>query len=660
VLIEKKTGKMTKRNLTKGRSMKPRPLLLNPERKYKYLCEEGSAVMMMVGADGRVIDANNALLEMSGYSRDEVVGKNALDFVVPEQRKKTAAQIQAALINGAAPQFEVAFRRKNGSTRTLLLPPKQLVLEEEGQRSILVMGVDITERKRAEEKLRQSEERYRSLFDRMLDGIYRSTREGRFVDVNPAFVKMFGYSSKQEMLDITDIKKELYFSPEERGSHILDTGQEEVEVYRMRRKDGSEIWVEDHGRYVHDEHGNIIYHEGILRDVTERKRLEEELKQHSLHLEELVDERTRKLRESEEELRAARGRLEYVVTSNPAAIYSGKPLPDYSDFLLTYLSERVVSLLGFEPRQFLGHPEFWESHVHPDDLRPTLAAIPRLFKDGMRALEYRFLHKDGTYRWIREEAKVIRDTDGKPIDVIGYWTDVTELKKMEQLVAESERLVAIGQTAAMVGHDLRNPLQGIAGAAYNIRRHLRNATDSSTKEMLAVIDNGVQYANGIVNDLLEFSREMQLQPAPTTPKSIVKQALMDAKIPNNITIEDTTADAPEILADEPKLRRVLTNLIENAIDAMPEGGKLSISSMNTQQEVSISVRDTGFGIPQDMMEKIWTPLYMTTAKGIGLGLPICRRIVEAHGGSISVESTVGKGTTFTLKLPIQEVQGGEL
>jgi PAS domain S-box-containing protein len=127
------------------------------------------------------------------------------------------------------------------------------------------------ERRQAEEALRESEERFRSLFDRMLDGIYRSTHEGRFVDINPAMVRMFGYSSREEMLAV-DIKSELYFSPEERGSHLLDTGQEEVDVYRMRRKDGSEIWVEDRGSYVHDEQGNIIYHEGILRDVTQRKK----------------------------------------------------------------------------------------------------------------------------------------------------------------------------------------------------------------------------------------------------------------------------------------------------------------------------------------------------------------------------------------------------
>ena len=148
--------------------------------------------------------------------------------------------------------------------------------------------IDITERKRMDAILLESEKRYRSLFENMIDGIYRSTHDGRFIDINPAMVKMFGYSSREEMLGI-DIKKELYFAPEERGSHILDTGKQEIEAYRMRRKDGSEIWVEDHGYYVHDEQGNIIYHEGMLRDISERKDSEEALRQHLIELESLYN-----------------------------------------------------------------------------------------------------------------------------------------------------------------------------------------------------------------------------------------------------------------------------------------------------------------------------------------------------------------------------------
>lgn len=132
------------------------------------------------------------------------------------------------------------------------------------------------EHKLAVDALEKSEVHYHSLFDRVIDGVYQSTHDGKFVDINPAMVKMFGYSSKQEMLDV-DIKNDLYFAPEERDSLIIDFPQDTPEVYRMRRKDGSEIWVEDNGRYEKDEQGNTTYHEGILRDVTKRKSMEDEL-----------------------------------------------------------------------------------------------------------------------------------------------------------------------------------------------------------------------------------------------------------------------------------------------------------------------------------------------------------------------------------------------
>ncbi len=164
----------------------------------------------------------------------------------------------------------------------------QAAIAIQNARLFAQIQAELAERKFTENALRESEERYRSLFENMIDGIYRSTPEGKFVEINPAMVRMFGYSSRQEMMNI-DIKNELYFSPDERGSHILDTGQPEIEAYRMRRKDGSEIWVEDHGNYIHDENGGIKYHGGMLRDITERKRSEDILHQRLLELESLYN-----------------------------------------------------------------------------------------------------------------------------------------------------------------------------------------------------------------------------------------------------------------------------------------------------------------------------------------------------------------------------------
>ena len=1089
MLNEKKTGKMTKRNLTKHRSMKTRPpLLLNAERKYKYLWENGAAAMLMIGADEKVIDANNAFLEMSGYSWHEVVGKNALDFVVLEQREEAAAQIQAALTHGAASRFEVRFRAKDGSNRALLLPPKPLVLEEGGQRIILVIGVDITERakyenrlqalhthasqlssaeeidtivshtldameftlgfdhayflliknaslqikgsrgrtvafsaqpldgrgvtvkaantkttlripdtrkepayvdpkgydwtgpptvlselvvpvlidaeaaavlcvdstrlgkftdddqrlletlaihlgsalerlrhekalqeseekyraivenspnmigifqdgvlkyvnstgilklgwtfeelvspsfdpienvvsqksrsllkenvgkrlrgedvaqyeisltkkdgsevpvlvrgakiiynqkpaiefvfdditerkrmegelsrssqflgsvienayvwlnvldsqqnvlvwnkaaetmsgysreevegqskiweclypdqeyrkqtmetvedilqsrrtdvdtetrikrkdgqtriiswneraltdqdgkaigtiaighditerKKIEEKLRQSEERYRSLFDRILDGVYLSTHEGRFVDVNPAHVKMFGYSSKQEMLDITDIKKELYFTPEERGSHILDTDQEQVKVYRMRRKDGSEIWVEDHGGYVHDEKGNIIYHEGILRDVTERKRLEEKLKQYSLHLEKLVDERTKKLQESEEKYRdlfeacpVSLWEEDFSAVKQFVDELRQKGVSDFGAYLANHPEDiakcaALVKVLNMNKATL----DFYDAKS-VDEIIGGLSGVlteksNRAFVGELVALVQgkKYYEAEFENRTLRGETKhcdvicaVVPGYEQSLAKVLVCIVDLTPQKKLEAELVKTQRLAAIGETAATVGHDLRNPLQGIAGALHLLKQE--SLTAEERNEMLQVIEKSLQYSDAIIKDLLEYSAEIKLKQVEATPNSITRDAMEAIEVPQNVTVQDLSEDQPTLRVDLDRIRRVFINLIENAIDAMPQGGTLTISSRKSGGNVEIALTDTGSGISEKVMENLWKPFQTTKAKGLGLGLAICKRIVDAHGGTIYVKSKAGEDTTVTIRLPIK-------
>lgn len=214
-----------------------------------------------------ILDVNKAAEKKYGYSRHEFQALTLKDILPTQGVIKKQPEMHHS--------GEWRHQCKDG--RVIDVDITSHTLEYDGRQASLVMAQDITERKQAGQDLRESEERYHSLFNSVLDGIYRSTHEGKFIDVNPAMVKMFGYSSKEEMLAV-DIKNELYFAPEERGSHILDTGQEEMDVYRMRRKDSSEIWVEDHGYYVHDKQGNIMYHEGILRDISERRQAEEGLR----------------------------------------------------------------------------------------------------------------------------------------------------------------------------------------------------------------------------------------------------------------------------------------------------------------------------------------------------------------------------------------------
>lgn len=219
----------------------------------------------------KVLDVNNATMKLFGVDKKDDLSKDIAELLKGEP----IGQFQNELVNIAEGKtsfgWEGVTKTLDGRLRNIDLSWRAVPGNENTLSRVIVSMIDITERKRSERALRESEERFHSLFNHMLDGVYRSKHEGKFVDVNPAMVAMFGYSSRQEMLAV-DIKNELYFEPEERGSHILDTGQEEMDVYRMRRKDGSEIWVEDHGSYVHDEQGRILFHEGILRDVTERRR----------------------------------------------------------------------------------------------------------------------------------------------------------------------------------------------------------------------------------------------------------------------------------------------------------------------------------------------------------------------------------------------------
>lgn len=217
----------------------------------------------------------------------------------------------------------------------------------------------------------------------------------------------------------------------------------------------------------------------------------------------------------------------------------------------------------------------------------------------------------------------------------------------------NERMKAIRTLAAMVGHDLRNPLTGISGAAQYLKRKYGALMDEKGHEMLEVIEKDVQYSNKIINDLLEYSAAIRLDIRDTTPKLLVAEALSHIAVPKNIQIIDATQDAIKIKVDVDKMKRVFINLVRNSIDAMPNGGKLTITSEEINGKIKFVFTDTGVGISEENLKRLFEPLFTTKARGMGLGLSICKRIVEAHGGTISVESEPNNGTTFTITLPIE-------
>jgi signal transduction histidine kinase len=236
-------------------------------------------------------------------------------------------------------------------------------------------------------------------------------------------------------------------------------------------------------------------------------------------------------------------------------------------------------------------------------------------------------------------------------------------KHLEALVEEktkqlkdSERLAAIGQTAGMVGHDIRNPLQAIIGEVYLANSEIASLPDSEEKtnllESLNMIKQNIEYMNKIVLDLQDFAKPLNPCPEETNIEQMIQELLTRNGVLANIQTEaKIESDARIITADSAYMKRILGNLVSNAVQAMPDGGKLTVQAYREKTAVVITVQDTGVGISEDAREKLFTPLFTTKAKGQGFGLAVVKRLTEALGGTVTFESQKGKGTTFTIILP---------
>jgi len=245
----------------------------------------------------------------------------------------------------------------------------------------------------------------------------------------------------------------------------------------------------------------------------------------------------------------------------------------------------------------------------------------------------------------------IATRESSPNSISRFGSDETSILAEAIKDAISQRLAAIEELAGMVGHDLRNPLAGINGAVYYLRTRYESKMDAKGKEMLKIIEDNIAYSDKIVNDLLEYSRRIKLECVDTTAKTLIKESLSIMNIPKNIELNDLTKDETELTVDADKVKRVVVNLIKNAVEAMPQGGSLTIRSMKIGNGVKLILTDTGNGMARETLNKIGSPLFTTKAKGMGFGLSISKRLIEAHGGSISFESIPGKGTTVTIFIP---------
>jgi Signal transduction histidine kinase len=231
-----------------------------------------------------------------------------------------------------------------------------------------------------------------------------------------------------------------------------------------------------------------------------------------------------------------------------------------------------------------------------------------------------------------------------------------QLKAITTQLKEQERLAGIGQTAGMVGHDLRNPLQALVSEVYLIEEELKTLPDSESRENLKesaqTISDQISYMDKIVSDLQTFVKPVVSQKEPVNAKQLTSSVISLIEIPANVKLATAVPNSLVVNTDAQLLKRVLINLANNAIQAMPKGGNLTITAEKTGQgKIQLTVQDTGVGIPDSIKPKIFTPLFTTKSRGQGFGLAVCKRVIEAQGGTITFESQVGKGTKFVIELP---------
>jgi PAS domain S-box-containing protein len=641
--------------------------LRESEKRFREMTDMLPETVFELDMNGRLTFLNRTEVKMIGYDDEDLKkGLSAFQVISPENHDALRANIGRILGGGSSPGYEYAIIRKDGSRFPAMAYASPIIKEGKtvGLRGVVV---DITERKRNEESLRKSEERYRRLFE----GAPVSLWEEDFSEVKKHFDEL-------RASGIKDLGRYFTEHPEEVAKcanmvKILNVNEVTLGLYEAKSAEemlGELRRVLSNEPQVEFREELVALSEGKTRFTSEfdNRTLKGGMKHVSLILtvvpgyEEtlgkvlvsIIDLTERK--QMEEELRAAREQLEYVLATNPAVVFLEKPVPDLSDTLSTYVSESATFILGFDPKNFIGESglEFWRSRIHPDDLVRYSAEIPSLWRDGHHTFEYRFLHSDGVYRWISEQYRVLYDADGRILNVVTVAVDVTERKEIEEKLAKTERLAVIGQIAAMVGHDLRNPLQAMTSALYLAKKLIETEDRGRAVELLNKLDEEVNYMEKIVSDLQSYSGPVGVELIEIDLPALIKEVLSNVRVPENVETTTVAEGASNVKADPVLMRRVMTNLVNNAIQAMPDGGKVTLTYTRGPNMFSVAVRDTGVGIAPENLTSIFTPFFTKKAKGQGLGLAVCKRLVEAQGGTIDVKSSLGQGSTFIVTIPSKE------
>ena len=370
-------------------------------------------------------------------------------------------------------------------------------------------------------------------------------------------------------------------------------------------------------------------------------------------------------------------RLKYLVDNTPAIIYSTVPS---GDFKMTFVSANALNVLGYRPEDMVADPNFWFDHIHPDDAPNIFSSLAQIFTEGEKAYEYRFRTADGRYLWMHDQLRLIRDEQGAPLEVIGSLTDITDRKQMEETLVQAQNMASIGQLAAGVAHEINNPvgfvtsnigtLKSYADTLFELVEHSTTAEQRSaadfefmkedTEALLRESMDGLRRVRDIVQALKDFSEAGDSQWQQTdlheglesTLNALANELRFKAKVDRHY------GKLPLVRGLPGQLNQVFRNILMNAIQAIPGEGIIRIVTSADREAVHVRIQDNGVGIPPENLGRIFDPFFTTkpVGSGTGLGLYLAYGAVNKHGGRINVISEPGKGSAFTVVLPLRSAE----
>lgn len=647
--------------------------LKESERKYAKMIQESPDPIISLDNKGHFLSFNPMSEHLSGFKQKEVLGKHFLEvnILTKESIPKALEEFEKVLSGIERPPFELTILRKNKSLLYAEANPR-LILRQEKNPLIQVIFRDITDRKRAEEALRESEVKYRTLIEAFPDIVLVADYKGRPLFANQALEKQTGLT----LQDLQRPREENPFiHPDDRG-HVQKFINDFIKSKRQYSGVIENRLIDKNGE-LHWYSGGItkITYEGnpaiqvISRDITDRKQAEATIKEASI-----------------------------IINRSSSVAFTWK---NQSGWPVEYVSENVEKVFGYNAEEFTSGAVLYESCIHPDDLERVAKEV-KTFSNEKGKTEfvhepYRIISKDGKEKVIHDWTFIVRNEAGKITHYKGIIEDITKRKKAEEEKSKLEKqlrrvqkLETIGTLAGGIAHDFNNILTPILGYS-DIALSRLQPTEPLYDDLKHIVA-GANRAKDLVQQILTFSRQIEQEYKPLKLHPLVKEAikLLRPSIPSTVEIrERIDTSCEKVLADPSQIHQVLINLCTNGFHAMEQkGGVLTIElkqvkvdaltvqfhpNLEQKEYVRLTVSDTGVGMDEATLDRIFEPFYTTKDidKGTGLGLSVVHGIVRGHQGDIIVYSEPGKGSRFHIYLPViktemetdlekkQKIQGGK-